>query len=225
MIRLSLALVVIAFTAAMVVIGCARLRAEGGVLRYAQFTYGAGRYSIYLDPIRQIRVRGAPLQYVSPFNGRPLSPDGAAYITPRTTDTGVDLFLVALDGSWQRRLTHIDAFPPITHAFRSMRSNTFPLWSPDGEWIAFVSTDFLSQQEIYLIRPDGSDLRRVAAYVSTPTPLQLRWTSVPDAPAHLGEIALVVLVVAGFIFLVSASHGMKRALLPYTMESGVSRWL
>ena len=35
-----------------------------------------------------------------------------------------------------------------------------PAWSPDGEWIAFLNENG-TQGDIYLIRPDGTDLRRL----------------------------------------------------------------
>ncbi|MGD8398795.1 MAG: hypothetical protein PVG11_08050, partial [Anaerolineae bacterium] len=36
-----------------------------------------------------------------------------------------------------------------------------PAWSPDGEWIAFGSVRDVAYWEIYLMRPDGSDVRRL----------------------------------------------------------------
>jgi len=35
-----------------------------------------------------------------------------------------------------------------------------PAWSPDGDWIAFAS-NHEGNYDIYLIRPDGSGLRRL----------------------------------------------------------------
>ncbi len=37
-----------------------------------------------------------------------------------------------------------------------------PAWSPDGKWIAFLNENG-TQGDIYLIRPDGSDLKRLTA--------------------------------------------------------------
>jgi hypothetical protein len=37
-----------------------------------------------------------------------------------------------------------------------------PAWSPTGEWIAFVSTES-GNDEIYIARPDGSEIRRVTS--------------------------------------------------------------
>lgn len=145
-------------------------------LVYSQFQRGIGRYYIYLDPMRGVRARQARLLHsVTPFQNRPTSPDGTTFIATRPTAGGVDLFAVEVSVGTQRQLTRLEAFPPIQHAFDQMRSNTYPVWSPDGAWIAFISSDRLANMDIYLISPSGEELRRVAHDVSTPAPLQIRW--------------------------------------------------
>jgi Tol biopolymer transport system component len=71
------------------------------------------------------------------------------------------VWVIATDGSAQRRLSPADVL------------EVLPLWSPDGHWIAFASerqrtstpdpaTDaFLTEAGIYVMRSDGSDIRRV----------------------------------------------------------------
>jgi Tol biopolymer transport system component len=60
------------------------------------------------------------------------------------------------------------------------RYNTYPQWSPDGRWIAFLSADALSKRDLYLIRLDGSDLRRIANDLGAAAPLVV-WKPVPEA--------------------------------------------
>lgn len=83
------------------------------------------------------------------------SPDGRsiAFVSQRSD---VDLFsnvlcVVAADGSDPRQLTRSET-----------ANDRSPRWSPDGRTIAFVS-DRDGNDDIWLVRSDGSDLRRLTA--------------------------------------------------------------
>lgn len=201
MFRLCFRLCLFAFClAAAAVAGtlAARVETTPTALVYSQFQRGIGRYYVYLDPMRGVRARQPHLLHsVTPFQNRPMSPDGNIFIATRPTAGGVDLFAVEVSEGSQRQLTHLDAFPPIQHAFDQMRSNTYPVWSPDGAWIAFISSDRLANMDIYLISPSGEELRRVARDVSTPAPLQIRWGGFQersfDGLAVLGFTAILIL--------------------------------
>jgi len=71
-------------------------------------------------------------------------------------------------------ITYLDSHTTIPEPRRitdNMYTDTTPSWSPDGAWIAFIS-DRGGHSNIYLARPDGSDLHPVlegAARDSTPS--------------------------------------------------------
>jgi hypothetical protein len=86
------------------------------------------------------------------------SPDGTlvaySYATPGTTAAETELWLVAPDGSDNRRLL---AEPEITHSQ--------PLWSPGGEWLLFGRFQRDAgrlNQSIWIVQADGTDMRQVA---------------------------------------------------------------
>ena len=83
-----------------------------------------------------------------------ISPDGKQIVFSSNRDGNFEIFIMDSDGSNVRQLTMTGG----------LVSNSWPRWSPDGEWIAFQSgipntTNF----QIYRIRPDGDDLTHVTA--------------------------------------------------------------
>ena len=85
------------------------------------------------------------------------SPDGKRLVftfdktVPNQGD--MDVYSIAADGS---ELTPVLTSPgKLTH-------EEWPSWSPDGSWITLSSTRD-GNQEIYVVRPDGKDLKRLTS--------------------------------------------------------------
>lgn len=149
-----------------IVVGVAAGGARGGI-----FTMGAdGSNVARISELHAWRVSWSP---TGPFVAA-----GAS-----TTVDGVEgIYVMGADGSNARQLSP----PDITEIQ--------PVWSPDGAWIAFAShrdqpdvtpKDMRDQPQfgtgIYIMRPDGSDVRRIA-----PAPTDVGWAEIwnwlPAAP-------------------------------------------
>ena len=120
---------------------------------------GSVAFTTFRDGVARVYAVNADGTGVSPltqtpgaaFEGSPAySPDGSRIVY---TCGNFELCLMSADGSGQTRLT-VNDWP------RELRYDTSPAWSPDGSTIAFVRT-VGGQDEIWLVAPDGSGLRKL----------------------------------------------------------------
>ena len=95
------------------------------------------------------------------------SPDGTQIVFLSTEESrlGSDIFIahmlyiVNADGSNVREIASTERIDAIRHFAPSP-----PVWSPDGQWLTFLAYESIPGEEkiLYVIRPDGTDLRRIA---------------------------------------------------------------
>ncbi|MGB0092498.1 MAG: hypothetical protein WBP81_08190 [Solirubrobacteraceae bacterium] len=93
------------------------------------------------------------------------SPDGQkiAFVSGLEGDVTGQIFVMNADGTGQTRLTHSDTTQPVGIP----ALNTQPIWSPDGQQIAFMSTrdtnpdTGFTNEEIYVMNADGSRQTRL----------------------------------------------------------------
>lgn len=77
------------------------------------------------------------------------SPDGKRIVFDSTRTGAQEIFVLAVDESTPVQLTRLG------------RRSATPAFSPDGEWIAFASSDEGDPGAIFVMRSDGSDLRQL----------------------------------------------------------------
>lgn len=137
------------------------------------------------------------------------------YVMPRSTQTGVDLFLISQSSNQiLRQLTHSSDFPPA-----AQRDNGNPLWSPDDRWISFTSSDAPDGIGIFVIHPDGSHLQEAADKLGTYPPL-IRWGSVPELN-FVGALPFLLISGLGLVI-----FGLKRwRIAPIYRKFGKSTWV
>lgn len=81
------------------------------------------------------------------------SPDGQSIAFVANRDGDIDLYTIRPDGSEETLLTH-DNQP--VNGRRSYGEDSDPVWSSDGQWLAFHSNRY-GRYDIYVARPDGSE--------------------------------------------------------------------
>jgi len=188
------------------VLSVARLRDSAHVLAYNQFDRLTGKNGLaFVDIARRVAAetpRIDTLYTALPSARGSFAPDGVTHVISRPTDNGIDLF-IQTDGQTGdeslRQLTIAHHFPHHGDTGDNRRSNTAPVWSADGRWIAFISSDTSGTQDVFIIRPDGTALREVAPNVGNRLPLALRWVEV--TPRHFP--GLVVMGILGGLLLIT----------------------
>jgi eukaryotic-like serine/threonine-protein kinase len=122
--------------------------ADGRLVAYSSFGETSSIQKIAFDPAAAT-VSGTPAtvvggsRYVAHLN---VSPDGR-WLAYYNRDRQIDIWISRSDGSGERQLTNDPAY------------DRNPTFSPDGQWIAFMSNRS-GKSQIWLIRPDGSGLRQ-----------------------------------------------------------------
>ncbi|MBL8161981.1 MAG: PD40 domain-containing protein [Anaerolineae bacterium] len=148
--------------------------ATAAVLEYDVFNPAQEAvYFAYADVYRGLTVRLPHPAEVTPFESGEVGNDGRRVIAQQTPGN-VDLFV--LEGAAApRQITRFTQFIPRRPGEEARRANTYPRWSPDGALIMFLSSDAVGQVDLYVIRPDGGGLQRVASRIRTRLPERPRW--------------------------------------------------
>ena len=109
-----------------------------------------GMYLIQSDGTGEARLTSAESITSTSRSGRRRGPRSSSVRPWSTSEEREDLWIVALDGKPERRIV------------LSPGDDMGPTWSPDGLWIAYLSTARRGQDPVMVAGPDGSNPRRIA---------------------------------------------------------------
>lgn len=124
--------------------GCAR-HGEGIVVFQSNRDGNFEIYSMKGDGSGQLRLTDNPANDISPA----WSPDGSRIVFTSDRDGTWDIYTMNADGTGLAQLT------------RGQGTNTAPAWGGGGSEIVFVSTRDAVTGEIYRMKADGADVRRI----------------------------------------------------------------
>lgn len=128
---------------------------------------GDGLIAVY-----RIDVNGTNLHHLSPLGVNAVEPkwssDGSRLAVAMQIQDGYRIFIMNADGTNVQQVTH----KPIPAANLTTSDRT-PTWSPDDNQLAFMSTRG-GDSDIYVVKIDGTELRRVTALGDVSNPVWLR---------------------------------------------------
>ena len=98
-----------------------------------------------------VGVNGQGLRQVTQDGGGKASwsPDGKKIVYSAEVEGNPEIFVVNLDGSGKKQLT------------KNRGNDTLPVYSPDGQYIYFLSDQNGTAWAIRVMRPDGSDIKTI----------------------------------------------------------------
>lgn len=145
---------------------------DGSLLIY--HSYRGGYYGIYVcqaDGTNEVALLTSDNHEIHPA----WSPDGERIAFASYRDGNPQIYVMNSDGSGQTRLSNNTA------------SEFSPAWSPDGSLIAFGSDESgpVGHWEVYVMRADGSNRRRVTYTPSGATAINPDW--MPQDLYYLGQ--------------------------------------
>lgn len=120
---------------------------NANVAAYGQKISSENVWEIGFDPTTG-SVTGPPsplTQGLKRYASLSVSPDEQSFVYLTRGEPQQDLYVAGMSGILKQRLTDDAA------------QDVIPRWSPDGEWIAFIS-DRSGKYEIWKVRPDGTGL-------------------------------------------------------------------
>ena len=83
-----------------------------------------------------------------------LAPDGRSVAYVRSGAEGSAIYVANADGTDERRITHLKV--------QGSGPDIYGIdWSPDSSWLVFAAERGCGRSDIYVVKPDGSDLARV----------------------------------------------------------------
>jgi len=95
-----------------------------------------------------------------------VSPDGTRVAFVSSKEGDPEVYVMRLGGTEVQRLT----------TFHS--EDWGPQWSPDGQWLSFFSSREQGRERLFIVRPDGTDLRAVSGAAQTGDEREAVWS--PD---------------------------------------------
>lgn len=104
-----------------------------------------------------------------------VSPDGTRVAFASGKEGNPEIYVMRLGSADVQRLTNIYA------------EDWGPQWSPDGQWLSFFSSREGGRERLFIVRPDGTDLRAVSGAAQTGDEREVAWSPDGQRLAFVGR--------------------------------------